>query len=74
MAHSQITEQILQQVDRLSPEQQERVLAFVRALSQTSPQAGRDILHLAGTIDAADLDVMRQVADEACEQVDPDAW
>ncbi len=74
MAHSPIAEQIAQQIDRLSPEQQERVLAFIRALSQASPQPGRQVMHLAGTIDAADLDIMRQVADEACEQVDPDAW
>lgn len=74
MTHSLLAEQILQQIDHLSLEQQQRVLDFVRALTQPRAQAGHAVLHLAGTIDPADLEIMRQVADEACEQVEADGW
>jgi len=74
MTISPITQQIMSQVERFSPEQQRRVLDFVRLLARPAGRSGKDILHLAGGIDPKDLEIMRQVADEECEGIDPDGW
>jgi hypothetical protein len=74
MTASPITQQIVLQVEQFSPEQQQRVLDFVRSLKRPVGRSGKDVLHLAGGIDPEDLEIMRQVADEECEGIDPDGW
>ena len=74
MAISPIAQQIIRQVEELSPAQQQQVLDFVQSLSRPAGRPGKEVLSLAGTIDAADLDIMRQVADEESEQIDPYGW
>ena len=74
MATSPITQQIIQQVEELSPAQQQQVLDFVRSLARPAGRPGKEVLYLAGTIDAADLEIMRQVAAEESEQIDPYGW
>ena len=74
---SSVTEEILSEVERLSPETQLRVLDFIRSVAgqrTIQPQQGSRIAHLAGSISKEDLDIMRQVADVECEKIDPDAW
>jgi hypothetical protein len=74
MTVSPIAQQIISQIERFSPEQQRRVLDFVRSLARPVGRPGKDVLYLVGTIDLADLDIMRQVADEECEGIDSDDW
>jgi len=74
MTISPITQQIVLQIERFSPEQQQRVLDFVRSLVRPVGRSGQEVLHLAGGISPEDLEIMRQVADEECEGIDPDGW
>ena len=72
MTASPIASEIINQIDQLSIEQQQQVLDFMRSLFRPVGRSGADVLHLAGTIDSADLKIMQQVADEECERIDPD--
>ncbi len=74
MTATPISRQIIHYLDELSPDQQQQVLNLVRALLQAQGRPGREVLELAGTIEPADLEIMRQVADEECEGVDSDGW
>lgn len=61
---------------KLSPEQQMRVLAFVRTLAEEKPSGvpGRELLRFSGAIDPDDLNEMERAITEGCEQVDPNDW
>ncbi len=50
------------------------MLDFARGLARPAGRPGTDVLHLAGTIDAADLEIMRQVTGEESEQIDQHGW
>jgi hypothetical protein len=63
-----ITQQIISYLDDLSPAQQIQVLELVRSLVPLKGRPGNEILELAGTIAPADLEIMRQVADELRQQ------
>jgi hypothetical protein len=73
MTPSPVTEEIIRRLQALPPAQHQLVLDFVTSLARPSGRLGQEVLHLAGTIDADDLETMRQVADE-CEQIDPHDW
>jgi hypothetical protein len=74
MTATPITQQIISYLDDLSPTQQKQVLDLLRSLVPPKGRPGKEILELAGTIAPADLEIMRQVADEECEGVDADGW
>ena len=74
MTATPITQQIISYLDDLSPTQQKQVLDLLRSLIPPKGRPGTEILKLAGTIDATDLEIMRQVAEEECEGVDSDGW
>ena len=67
---------ILDQLDKLQPEQQLKVLDFARSLSTASPvgKAGKELLSFAGTIEAEDIKAMSQAIEEGCEQVNINEW
>lgn len=69
-----LEQELHRQLEALSPERQ--VLEYPRALSGTLPPGvpGPALLRLAGTIDAADLKIMSQAADEDCEQIALEDW
>ena len=71
-----LKKQILEQLDILPYEQQRRILDFARALAASVPAgvAGRELLRLAGTIDANDLQLMAQAIEDGCERIDLDEW
>ena len=72
MTDSTIAEQIIQELDRLSVELQQRVLDFARAMALSRPKGvpGRSLLRFAGTIEADDLKAMSEAIKAGCEQVD----
>lgn len=67
---------ILDQLDKLPPEQQRKVLDFARSLSKANPvgKAGEELLGFAGIMDAEDTEAMSQAIEEGCEQVNINEW
>lgn len=68
--------ELQQQLERLGPEQQREVLAFVQSLAAKRPKGvpGRELTRFAGTISRADLDIMTAEIEAGCEQVNQDEW
>jgi len=70
-----LQEQILSQLNKLSSHEQERVLGFVKALApSTGSMSGKELLKFKGSISTADLDRMKRTIEEGCERVDKGEW
>jgi hypothetical protein len=71
-----IQEQILSDLDRLSPEQQKRAAELVHGLVSTLPKGAsiEDLLQVAGTLDKDSAREMMEAIEEGCERVDLDEW
>jgi hypothetical protein len=72
MATSPIIEHIVEQLRRLPPEDQQRVLDFARELSLPKGTPGKELLHMVGAITPADLDAMQAAIDDpltGCERL-----
>ena len=69
-----IKEQILNDLDQLSPEQQKRAADLVHGLVSPKGTSGRDLLRFAGTLDDESARQMREAIEQGCERVDLDAW
>lgn len=76
MIEPAIKEQILNDLGRLTPEQQRRAAEFVRGMTSSLPPGvpGRDLLQFSGILDGESAQQMRQTIEEGCEQVDLDEW
>jgi hypothetical protein len=68
MLDANLKEQILEALDKLSPEQQQRALQFVRSLNRPRGKPARSILKFAGRIAPDDVARMEK-AIEDCEKV-----
>lgn len=71
-----LKEEIIEHLDRLSEEEQRRMLEFARALSASTPKGtpGRELTRFAGAIPPEDLRVMARAIEEECERIDPNEW
>jgi hypothetical protein len=71
-----IVGEVIEQMKSLPYEMQWRVLEFTRALALSSPRgvAGSQLLRFAGAVAVDDLNIMRSVIEQSCEQVDADEW
>ena len=76
MVDPAIKEQILNELDRLSPDLQRRALALVHGLTASAPNGAslRDLLSIAGTLDNQSAREMREAIEEHCERVDLHEW
>lgn len=75
MTYSNLEHQILDQLHKLAPLQQRRVLEFAQILSATPKGVpGRNLISFAGAFDTDDLAAMKQAIEEGCEQVYVDEW
>lgn len=76
MAESAIKNQILEDLEQLSPEQQKRAAELVHSLVSRRPKGtpGRDLLKFAGTLDHQSAREMMEAIEEGCERVDLDGW
>ena len=76
MAPAAIKQQILSDLDRLSPEQQHQAAEFVRGLARnTLPGVpGGSLLRFARTLDDESARKMLEAIDEGCERVDAGGW
>ncbi len=68
-----LTQQIIERVNQLDAEQQQKVLEFMRELARPRGVPAQSLLKFAGRIAPEDLDRMEQ-AMEDCERIDPDEW
>ncbi|MEW6210665.1 MAG: hypothetical protein AB1631_20035 [Acidobacteriota bacterium] len=71
-----LQKEILDQLDKLPPDQQHKVLDFARSLAKAVPvgKQGKELLKFAGTIEAEDLKIISQAIEEDCEQVNVNEW
>lgn len=76
MSSPRVKEQILEQLNELSPEEQLRVLSFARSLGRpvTRGVPGRVLLRFAGTLDEGEARRMEEAIEQGCERVDPNGW
>lgn len=65
--YSPLAEQIIQAVNRLTPDVQQKVLDFTSALMPRGVP-GKELLRFAGTIAADDLELMKQAIEVECEK------
>lgn len=74
-----LKEQIMEGVERLSLDQQERVLELVHELRASAPLQGTAGSVLLASLDqlqfeAGEVDSMMKAIEEDCERVDADGW
>ncbi len=76
MAQPDVKEQILNDLDHLSPDQQRRAAELVHSLVTPLPKGATidDLLSVAGILDDQAALEMTQAIEEGCERVDPDEW
>jgi hypothetical protein len=71
-----VKQQILSDLDQLSPEMQRRAADLVHRLVTSLPKgaSGRDLVRFSGTLDAESAREMTVAIEQGCERVDLDAW
>lgn len=70
-----VKEEILKELDRLSPAQQQRALEAVRALDLPLKGASiEDLLSLSGSLDEESAREMEEAVEAHCERIDPCGW
>lgn len=71
-----IKEQILSDLDQLSPAQQKRAAELVHGLVSPLPRGAsvEDLLKVAGTLDDEAAHEMTEAIEEGCERVDLHEW
>ena len=76
MVSSGLEQELLLQLGKLPLRQQRRVLDFARELSssQITGVSGSVLIPFAGTIEADDLLIMSQAANEDCESISLQDW
>lgn len=76
MALPTVEQQILSDLDRLSPEKQKRAAELVHGLVTLLPKGAsvEDLLSLAGTLNDQAAREMMQAIEEGCKRVDLDEW
>ena len=76
MVQPAIKEQILNDLDTMSPEQQQRAAKLVHELVGPTLRGASidDLLTVAGTLDDESAREIREAVEEGCERVDLDGW
>jgi hypothetical protein len=67
-----VIDEVIEQLKAMPQDLQGRVLEFARKLAQSQVRGtpGQQLLHFAGAIPSDDLQLMREVIEQGCEQVD----
>lgn len=76
MIEPDVKEKILKDLDRMSPELQQRAVEFVHSLVSPLPEGAsiEDLIPLQGTLDEESAREMIAAIEEHCERVDPSEW
>lgn len=71
-----IKEQILNDLEQMSPQEQKRAAEIVHGMVTPSPRGAsiEDLMKVAGTLDDESAREMIAAIEDGCEQVDPDGW
>lgn len=74
MLQTSIKEDIVSMLDKLTPEEQRKVLDFTRSIYTRLPEgiSGIDFRQFAGLFPAEDLAEMAAAIEEGCENIDPE--
>ena len=76
MAKPSYKEELLEQLGKLGPTEQKKLLQFACSLSKSSEAGipGKNLLGFAGLIAMDDLHEISGIIEEDCEKVNPDEW
>lgn len=76
MVEATVREQILNDLEQLSPEMQARAAQLVHGLVEAGPRGipGRDLLRFDGAIDSESIREIEKAIEDGCERIDPEAW
>jgi hypothetical protein len=76
MIENSLREELLREMNGLSPAMQRRVLDFACALAESTPQGtpGDELLQFAGIMTPSEADEFLRSIEEDCERVDPNEW
>ena len=76
MIEPTVKERILRDLDRLSPELQQRAVELVHNLASPLPRGAsvEDMIRLGGLLDEESAREMREAIEEHCERIDPSEW
>jgi hypothetical protein len=76
MVNPTVKDQILTDLEQLSPEKQARAAQLVHDLVSSTPKGvpGRMLLRFAGVLDPQSVREMTEAIEEGCERVDLDEW
>ena len=76
MVEAAIKEQILNDLEQLSPDMQVRAAQLVHGLVSAAPRGvpGRNPLRFAGAIDTESVREMEEAIEDGCERIDPEEW
>jgi len=71
-----IRQEILKELDRLSPDLQQQVLDFTRMLGSSASEGvpGKELLRFTGILTPEEAELMERAIEEGCERVDPVEW
>jgi hypothetical protein len=75
MASQGVTAKIINELNSLPLDQQQRVLAFARSLIENPTGVkGSSLLDFAGAISSEQLSQMQNAIEKGCEHIDADEW
>lgn len=76
MASAKLTDQILDQLKKLTPDQQAQVLDFTAGLIRPRGEPGINIIRHAHELEfpLEDLGEIQRAIEEDCETINPDDW
>lgn len=76
MVDSFIRDQLVQRLDGLPRNLQQRVLDYAQSLAETAPKGvpGHTLLRFAGCLEPEEGEAMMRAIEEGCENVDPNGW
>ena len=72
----EVRDEIVKQIDKMTPEMQQQVLRFVASLtvSPLKGESGAALREFSGSFDAVSAQQMIQAIEEECERVDARDW
>ena len=76
MGHLSIKKEILERINTLPEELQQKVLEFIDSLTQNLPKGipGKQLLRFSGCISLDDLQTMTKTIADGCEKIDAHEW
>jgi len=76
MSATPIKQEIVEELEKLTPELQLQVLNFVRKLRLSPAEGvpGRELLPFAGILTPEEAELMERATEEGCERVDQGEW